>query len=223
VPVVFNAEWYILTAGHAVKPYLDGIRSQQIFSTGGALFDSVASIDTEANWFPFEIADYCEYVIDDESLGLDYAMLKLSSNHSELIKNRNILPLYLTMNDHEEIQSSAMCIVAGMPDEHGTLLSTEPGVRNNIFMRPSTVPVIREDDDSRPFPRLVGRIKSMENLRSIVGMSGGPVFGFANDSYTIVAIQSRWNKNTKTIYATKTTSICRHFAKWKRDSTMKNT
>ena len=213
VPVVFNGEWYVLTAGHAVIPYIEGIRSQQIFSTGGTLFDSINHPEEESPWMPFEIADYCEYMIDDESLGLDYAMLRLSSNHTDLISTRDIVPLVLSPELPEGFVCEDRCILAGMPTEHGELLSVSPGKQNEIFMKPHTVPIRRTADDALPYPRFVGQIANMHGIDSIVGMSGGPIFGMSNDQYTVVALQSRWTQNTRTVYATQTTGICQHFSK----------
>ena len=212
LPVVFDDEWYILTAGHAVIPYVEAIQTEKIFSTGGALLDSLASGDVDSKWIPFEIADFCEYMIDDESLGLDYAMLKLSSNHTALIQTRNVLPLFLTPNESEHIRNDPRCILAGMPSEFGELLNTEPSKRNEIFLRPTTIPLERKGDDQLPFPRLVGTIKTMDDLQSIVGTSGGPIFQFGNDQYTAVAVQSRWHEPSRTVYASQTTEICKHFA-----------
>ena len=212
LPVVFNDDWYVLTAGHAVIPYVTGIQEGKIFSTGGALLDSFASGDVDSRWMPFEIFDYCEFMVDDSSLGLDYAMLRLSPNHIALMRTRNVLPLFLSPDEPEGIRDDCRCVLAGMPSEYGELLSAEPGKRNEIFMRPSTIPVIRNEDDQCPYPRLVGTVKAMDELRSIVGTSGGPIFQPVNEGYTAVAIQSRWHKRSRTIYASLTTAICKHFS-----------
>lgn len=52
------------------------------------------------------------------------------------------------------------------------------------------------------FPWFVGQVKPSAVLPSIVGMSGGPIFGFKKNAagqmeYWIVAVQSWWRRNQR--------------------------
>lgn len=60
--------------------------------------------------------------------------------------------------------------------------------------------------DSRPtlYPRFVGAIDPDLPLKSLKGMSGGPIFGFNFDGegtrYWLVAIQSSWDRAQSLVY-----------------------
>jgi hypothetical protein len=67
---------------------------------------------------------------------------------------------------------------------------------------------VQESPDERrgtQLPRFVAEIADLGDLQSIEGMSGGPVFGLARQDgrlkYWPVAVQSSWDRRTKTIYA----------------------
>jgi hypothetical protein len=57
----------------------------------------------------------------------------------------------------------------------------------------------------KQYPRLTAVIRDPIPLKSIVGMSGGPIIGFAGDErelrYWIVALQSAWLPSSRTIFA----------------------
>ena len=214
VPVIHDDKWYVLTAGHSIAPYVDAIAKQQIFSTGVSLVDSLGTDDPVSPAFPFEIKDNFDFAIDEPEIGLDYAMLRLSQNHVDLIKTNVVTPLKMELSDSGGLLLDRNHVAMGFPTEKTDLLSVNPGGINDIYLKPYSVPILRNNNDDCEFPRFVGRIKNMDNLDSIVGISGGPIFCFSDDGkrYTIAAVQSRWDPKTKTVYATEISSIIRHFS-----------
>jgi hypothetical protein len=72
------------------------------------------------------------------------------------------------------------------------------------------LPVERTDTPHRElpasvYPWFIGRVLPLSGLSSIVGMSGGPIFGLKKMPngewrYWVVALQSWWDAETKTVY-----------------------
>ena len=66
-----------------------------------------------------------------------------------------------------------------------------------FFQKPSVEP---ENIKKTKYPRFVGQLKKDISINSIVGMSGGPIFGFNLNPpirYWVVAIQSSWLKDRR--------------------------
>ncbi len=218
VPVVLNGKWYALTAGHSVISFMKGIRSNQIVSTGGSICDFYGPINSTDLAIPFEIKDYCKYMIDDPGLGLDYAMLELSENHARLLAANKTIPYDTSGSCHETSESEReYCLVLGFPSEDTELVSCKPGRINHISVCPHILPILRLKNDDAVYPRFAGRIHGMGNLKSLVGFSGGPIFGLDEDdegmTYTIEGIQSRWARSRLMTYGTRMPAILDHFAK----------
>ena len=67
------------------------------------------------------------------------------------------------------------------------------------------------------YPQFVGQLDRELPIKSVVGMSGGPIFGFRlgeRIAYWVVALQSSWNASTRTVYACPLPILASMLTKW---------
>ena len=169
------------------------------------------------------IRDSCEYWIDDPDAGLDYAMLKLSVNDTNLLKANGTI-FYTPSQAHYNLTAiSRNLFLMGFPEEASELADWQPGGETNIFSKPYLLPVFRDiERETGRYQMICGQLLNLHQLNSIVGMSGGPIFASIRNKtgtdYTLAGIQSSWIKRTGTIYATRIDSIVEHFWAWKKQN-----
>jgi len=198
--VARDDHWYVLTAGHAIEKHIEGCNSPAIIITGRVLADFFGADAQHAHPIPFDAADRVLHFVNIDG-GLDYAAFRLTDNEAALLKANgiNAMPFRdtpLNVEDYEHF------FVVGFPDEITKPLPTH--TQAGVGLRPDLLPLTPVLDSPKANGRLVFRIKDKGTLESIVGLSGGPVFGCrANDGYvevSLLAIQSEWNK-VDTTYA----------------------
>jgi hypothetical protein len=71
------------------------------------------------------------------------------------------------------------------------------------------------------YPRFVGQIGNDLPFKSIEGMSGGVIFGFQTKPrlrYWIVAIQSSWERQTRTVYGCSLPVLASLMTHWAREN-----
>jgi hypothetical protein len=214
LPAIVDGRWYIVTAGHILERHLPAIQDRLAFSTGCSIADCFGPIKTGNLSFPFDMVDACEYWIHNPKIGLDYAMLKLQQNHADLLKGNGIVPYLPSQELFTFASRMDHLLLLGFPEENTELLSVEPGGLNYLHVQPSMLPVERSPNTEEiPYPRLKGVVKDRGSLKSIVGMSGGPIFATESNGtgYTVAGIQSCWLPRSNTIFGTNIESIIRHF------------
>ena len=127
----------------------------------------------------------------------------LEANGIEAVEERRWRNLHLVNFTHYG--------VLGIPEERVTrnLRMTASATHVSSTADPFYLPVTWVDDppDDLPqttCPRFIGRLPKVLPLKSIGGMSGGPIFGFGEENgsmkYWIVAIQSAWRKDHNIIF-----------------------
>ena len=203
--VSLNSTWYVLTAGHAIQEFIGAVKSGGVLITGRVLADYFGVNAKNRDPFPFDIMDTSNVYIDDDILGLDYALLRLSEMQRKLLQANGIMPFPLYVTSRPSENEFYQYFVVGFPEERVDLTSTEMHQRVSIFLQPNCIPLKRLTNDTRTtHPRFQAEIVEMGDLNSIVGMSGGPIFGFVDRGSTqdcyLWAVQSRWDSRTRTVY-----------------------
>jgi len=75
------------------------------------------------------------------------------------------------------------------------------------------------------YPRFVGQLQEGLPLSSIVGMSGGPIFGFRYGppmAYWVVAIQSSWLRGQRTVFGCPLPVLAELLTAWIDDLSQKD-
>lgn len=201
--VVASAKnWHILTAGHAIQDHLAICKSPSIQITGRVLADCFGAAAAHSHPIPFDPTDrvlHSVYVVG----GLDYAVFTLTDNENALLK-ANGIQTFAFRDKPLGVQDFDRYFVVGFPDE---ITDASPGdSQAGVGLQPVCVPLVPVTDSPNANGRMVFRIVDKGNLKSIVGLSGGPVFGLRQcDGQVLVyllAIQSTWNKVDTTFACT---------------------
>jgi hypothetical protein len=96
-------------------------------------------------------------------------------------------------------------VMLGLPEEFSSDTVNDAG---EGIVSPTMFGVQRLDPppDDTPVtnnPRFVGQIRAGTPIKSVVGMSGGPIFGFSfgeQTRYWVVALQSTWIRSSRIVY-----------------------
>jgi hypothetical protein len=191
--------WCFVTAGHNLRQFELRLDHKQLRPKKCSLYDYFGPDAVHHMRIPFVYQrDRTLYV--DEG-GLDFGLVALSTYYQDQLELNNIVPVTSENWVHQDQVDYGIYAMLGLPQE----LTDEEyvqGQSNEAFMlsiRPALIwfsePVNPPDNlPQTRFPRFVGQLPDDLPLRSIKGMSGGPIFGFSKkgDRYWVVAIQSSW-------------------------------
>lgn len=218
----FEEEWFLVTAGHCLKDLDKAIESSQV--DGVSIIDYLGENAKHYMRLPFDYANsrrWYDYKVNGYDVGIiylrDFYRRQLGTNKvpvDEAGWRRQPTDYFLYMLigtpyayiDGVEIEKAVIqpCGIKVIrltstpqvfqetsgcdPDE----VEDNPEIRDAMFYG-----VLSQDAD---LPRF------LDGQQSIVGMSGGPILGFAQIKdevrYWPVAIQSNWHRPTRTIKAT---------------------
>ena len=191
--VASATHWHVLTAGHAIKEHKYHLASSSIRITGQVLADGFGSAVQRRRPIPFDTigrVDHFEY----QSGGLDYAIYTLTRDESSLLSGNGIKPFPFRDKPLTETTFDSYFIV-GFPLER-TDAAPALGNRGGVGMEPNAIPV-RPVEHPSAKGRLAFQISDKGTLESIVGLSGGPVFGIRQIKdealVHLLAIQSTWD------------------------------
>lgn len=197
--------WYLLTAGHCLKKIDELLNEGYQFETC-LLYDSLglsAKYDHPIR-FIYEKSEVCYFC---DGFDYDYGLIPLTKYYRELLEANKIVSL------NEEVwkkqpQKVDFYTLIGIPTELVTIGSDFIEFVPQI-LRVDPLPEKPNGFSDVNSPMFYGKIELGSNLSSIEGMSGGPIFGFSEDSdgqlrYWLVALQSRWLPDSHYIAACKT-------------------
>jgi hypothetical protein len=195
-----NEQWYLITAGHyfldsekGLKPWLDNgweLESCQLIDCLGPNPKDHYPVP-----FVFRFEDW-QIVYEDEDKSFDFAVLPLSSYYKNLMISNGIVALNEDTWDKQPNNPQTYLLLGNPAD----LLYTED--KEWFWFR--SVSHVIEPLDEMPegfvpadLPLFYGRISLPDEIESIRGESGGPIFAFEKNEkgesrYWLVALQSRW-------------------------------
>jgi hypothetical protein len=186
--------WFLITAGHCIRDIEERIDYYGHENTHSQLIDSLGLGSTHPEPIPFVYRDSHPAQLSDD-YAFDYGVMALSPYYRQLLQANNVQPL------NEEVwkkQPSEVdfYMLLGIPAELVKVHST------SVELTPTLHPVEPVDQMPKGFtkvdaPLFYGRIVLDEDISSIKGMSGGPVFAFHKGDkgdlrYWLIALQSRW-------------------------------
>jgi hypothetical protein len=199
-------KWFLVTAGHCLQD-VDKYKKEGFSIRKCYLMDSmgVGATHFEPIIFAYDLAKP-QYVPDSREM--DYGIIPLSSYYQGLLSANNIAPLNEEVWRKQSKQSEVFALI-GVPDEF-------------IQRDKDTVGIITvlnwidecEKPDHFPdteLPLFYGKVKLHSNQRSVVGMSGGPIFAFEQVNgqyrYWLKALQSRWREQPEIVIGCPTTFL----------------
>ena len=216
--------YYFLTAGHILKDLENLLSKKMALIYSSVLADTFGINSTSPQPIPFDFLNEPKFFIDNDDEGLDFGLIMLRKYYIELLDKNGIIAIHeenWIKQNSVDFHSYAML---GLPYEFiteiqrasdqnmQTLGTVSPTL---IFIQKSTNSI--ENLKKTKYPRFIGQMPNDMPLRSIIGMSGGPIFGFNHDTpmrYWIVAIQSAWLKTRKIIFGCPIPVLANLLTKW---------
>jgi hypothetical protein len=188
---------YFLTAGHILRDIDQEIKKARVDICQAILVDSFGPSPLSTHPIPFDLLNEPRFYIDDEVEGLDYGVIPLRQNYTRLLEANGIIAIAEENWRNQPEGDFDAYLMLGLPKELASDQISESGEAKvepvimsiqKVENPPKEVPVTRK-------PQFVGQIDNEPLLKSIDGMSGGPIFGvkFGPPAcYWIVALQSAW-------------------------------
>ena len=153
---------------------------------------------------PFDVRHAQIFYRDSDNLGLDFGVIILDSYYVRLLAMTGVVAISeKNWIDQGKIDFDGYALL-GFPQE---LVSERASINGEINLCPLMFPVDRlaaapPERRATYYPQFVGQLRPHLNLKSVRGMSGGPIFGFRNSDsqYWIIALQSSWDPQKRIIY-----------------------
>lgn len=194
-------------AGHTLQKWDTVLRKKRVLVHSSVLADTFGPEATSPQPIPFDFLNEPKFYINEEEEGLDFGLIMLRPYYVQLLDKHGIKAIFeenWINQNRVEFHNYAML---GLPEEFITTIHSEAD--QNLQMLGTVSPTLISVQKLAPSPenikkakysRFIGQLPPDMPLDSIVGMSGGPIFGFNHDSpmrYWIVAIQSAWLKTRR--------------------------
>lgn len=207
--------WYLVTAGHVLES-LDivfGDRTQRVLSSFLADYFGPRAATHTLLRFPYELGMGTR--IYDKKHGVDFGCIPISEQLKSDLKVNRRKPLSEAHWRREVEPEILMHWVLGFPADINQQYN-EPirageerrGIAATVMLSADRIDESQVTEHpsgwQTTIPRFIGRI-NVDIPFGIEGMSGGPIFGACRHpsgltGYTLVALQSEWYPDSKTIF-----------------------
>ncbi|WP_152620434.1 hypothetical protein [Pseudomonas sp. W15Feb9B] len=196
-------EWFYVTAGHVPKGIGSMIDDGYTFDTW-RLNDQAAGKQFEevAVPFDFQFEHWC--VLEDASVGLDYAAVHLGGLYRQQLEVGGVIPFtkeawgdYIADHDY--------WIIVGVPTE--SISENTSKITAQVVMIPLSPAKPPQNVGYRAENQFYAKLMdgSEEVVNNISGMSGGPIIALRQvDSiwkYNVIGIQSAWYSGSRILAA----------------------
>jgi hypothetical protein len=196
---------FLLTAGHILRQLESALRSDKIGITGAVLADTFGLNRICDQPIPFDLKNARMFYIDDNEQGLDFGVIYLEPYYVRLLAANGVFALSEKNWIHQHSVDFDAYVMLGLPEEFTSerVTASGDGVVSPTMFRVHRLASPPEDRPPTQYPQFVGQIDQELPIKSVKGMSGGPIFGFRLEPqtvYWIVALQSSWNPTTRIVY-----------------------
>lgn len=189
--------WFLITAGHCFKQIREELIDKGWIISSCSLLDflGINARFKEPIPFPFDINKALYFPeINDDDYSFDYGIYPLSSYFKKVLLSNNVKPLdeEVWKKQPNHIDKSALL---GLPSE---LQKFDQGIEiGSSFIFADIVKEKPDGFKNISMPQIYAKIQMGNGIRSIEGMSGGPLFGFRKYDngemrYWLLGLQSRW-------------------------------
>ncbi|TIT04443.1 MAG: hypothetical protein E5W98_19935 [Mesorhizobium sp.] len=196
-----------LTAGHVLADLKQKIADIRVEIVEVVLADTFAKGRISDKPVPFDIRSEPFLFVDDEEQGLDFGAIPLRPYYVNLLAKNGMVALDEERWIHQHRVDFDGYAMLGLPREF-----TSPSVDTlgHGAVSPTMIWVSRRETPPQgtrhtTYPRFIAEIGESLSITDIVGMSGGPIFGFRIDGekavrYWVVALQSAWLPRQRIIF-----------------------
>jgi hypothetical protein len=212
-----------LTAGHILRTLEKALQSDSVEIKNAVLADTFGRGQFNDHPIPFDLKNARVFYIDDDDEGLDFGVILLEPYYVRLLATNKIVALEEKNWIHQSAVRFDGYAILGLPEEFTSDFVSGDGkgaVSPTMFaiQRLSAAP-----PDTRPtaYERFVGQVDPALALRSIRGMSGGPIFGFNLEEryprYWVVALQSAWSPARGVVFGCPLPTLASLMTRWATD------
>ncbi len=201
--ISIHRTWYLATAGHILDDIEAEVRGRKADFREFYLVDCFGLGVRSKQPIPFDYAGSYKFFRFAKSEGLDFGIIELKPCYRRLLRANGIVAI--SRKDWREqyrLQFNKYFIL-GLPNDCIERRITKQAQEYTVHGKPvpSMVYVTEvkrpKKNWLRPYPRFIGRVsaKHKVSVGNIKGMSGGPIFGFSEQTpgrHYIVALQSMW-------------------------------
>lgn len=195
----FGRSWFWVTAGHIIKNIEEHL-AQGVVSRF-RLIDHYGFGGDHSNAVPFDYEGAWRYYVFDEVEGLDFGAVEIGSFYRQTLEANEVA--VVRKADWRMLNPCRFpsFVVTGLAED--SIERSKTYKSDHYVVRGKAVPslvlcsqVEVPEDWERPYQRIAGNISPNWPAGSIVGMSGGPVFGLRNRPYRtrVIGVQSSWRK-----------------------------
>jgi hypothetical protein len=203
-------KWCLVTAGHVIQDkFLAPVEKGLIRLNKFLLADYFGPDPVVKEAIPFDYEGAGKCFLDDSSLGLDFALIALRPFYRDSLQANGVIPISRSNWANAVGLTFPLHLMVGMPEELSDSLSREGerGGQVGQAVAPLCVVVRRLDKVPKGMntPEAEWFIGRVNVDFSVVGMSGGPIFGVRQNeqgqwTYHTVAVQSWWDRERKVIF-----------------------
>lgn len=196
--------WFYVTAGHVPSRIRDGIDAGGKFDIW-RLGDQSARGPFKETGIPFDYVADQWLILDDEAIGLDYAVLPLRDLYRQALERGEVLPIAKdAWGDH--VTESDQWVLVGVPAEtvthDGNSLITARV--ESIALEEAEAPEgAGTKAENQFYARLIDGSERV--VKNVEGMSGGPIFATKKTNevvrYKVIGVQSAWYSGDRIIAA----------------------
>lgn len=224
--IIIERVMCFLTAGHVLQA-LDELRSsEKVEIMSAALVDTLGAKRISNIPIPFDLKNAGLYYIVDDEAGLDFGVIALEPHYVRLLVKNGVVALTEANWASQHTVNFDAYAMLGLPTEF-TSERVSPSGSGQIaptMFGVTKLPAPPERRRTTTYPLFVGQLDPALELKSVEGMSGGPIFGFqlgpdGNYRYWIVALQSSWERDTRIVYGCSVPVFASLMTKWANEQT----
>jgi hypothetical protein len=212
--ISIDDEWFLVTAGHCLGE-IENIKSAGYSLAKVRLIDYGGLNAKHFDPIPFDYENSSiEHLGDDN---YDYGIIYISKYYRRLLESNNIIALNEEVWEKQPSEPDSYYLL-GVPDQLTEVAKGEISIRA-VLLQVTKCDSVPDEFEKTDAPTFYGEIYVDEDLTSIKGMSGGPLFSFeitesGQYKYWLCAVQSRWLPRKRLIAA----CLMKPFASLVRDS-----
>jgi len=212
--ISYRGLWIYVTAGHVFQQLHNQICQNQIRLVHCHLSDNFGPDAASCLSFPFDFINAKKFVIDNEGEGVDIGLMGITPLYRAAMESKRVLPFVMDGWDNPVSVEFSDYAVLGLPAEHidqtrrVTVVGEKVigGVRIAVLFGSRSDAVPRTKPQPRR-PWFAIELRDKDQLRSVIGMSGGPMLAFHTREgrrplYTVVGIQSWWDSERRICFGT---------------------
>jgi hypothetical protein len=188
-----------------------------LVSAGHVISDSETGIEKKPT--PFTYQEHQKIHVDRD--GIDICLIPLRDFYRDSLKANGIAPIPCVMWDQSVPECDEYALLGAPMETTRPIAETErrgPGLSVLLAMVPLEPRPLPAERVLSTAPRFCGELLDGGELKSVKGMSGGPILGIRHSgtnivrSYSCLAVQSSWHEPSRLVFGTPVGMIV-HFVK----------